>query len=172
MHAGKLHYKEHLVISALENKYSTLFAKNNPSSKHSVPTMTTQSSTREISFPPAQGKERAHAEHSLAVPVCAVTTDQAFAFPYIQLFGSGHHLPPHGFLSAPWAKPRLHRTLFLALYFPSFSPWYAELQQPAVPARWRKQTCKIISFTEPNIPGQTDTQPATTSSSLPRTAQN
>lgn len=56
MHAGKLHDKEHLVISVLENKYSTLFAKNNPSSKHSVPTMTTQSSTREISFPPVYGR--------------------------------------------------------------------------------------------------------------------
>lgn len=56
MHAGKLHYKEHLVISVLENKYSTLFAKNNPSSKHSVPTTTSQSSTRDISFPPVQGR--------------------------------------------------------------------------------------------------------------------
>lgn len=92
MYAGKLHYKEHLVNSVLENKSSTLFAKNSPSSKHSVPTMTTQSSTIEI-FPPVQGKKRVRAKHNLAIPVSTVTTDQVFAFPYIQLFGSINHLP-------------------------------------------------------------------------------
>lgn len=89
MHAGKLHYKEHLIMSVLENKYSALFAKNNPSSKHSVPTMTTQSSTREISFPPAQGKERVHTKHNLDEPVSTVTSESLLC----NIFGSVNQLP-------------------------------------------------------------------------------
>lgn len=170
MHAGKLDYKEHLIISVLENKYSTLFAKNNPSSKHSVPTMTTQSSTREISFPPVQGKKRVHAKPNLAVPVSTVTTDQVFAFQYIQLFGSVNQLPLTwlSHCTLPQAQAAQPASNFISsLVFPLL---FSLVCRPALPAPWRKQTSKIISFTEPNIPGQSDIQ--TTNTSLPRIALN